>query len=339
MIRKNNDPLTAALAYYERGWCIIPIRSDTKKPAGKHWKPFQSKRPDRAKLRRWFADRTDYGLAVICGEVSDGLTIRDFDTMVGYEQWQQQHPDLAQTFPTVVTARGRHVYFQSGHCGIVDMGDGELRGGGYCLLPPSRHPSGHEYQWLIHPPGGPLPFVEDVEAAGFLNQGPHATERTERKQEKQGQLMRTGDIVGGGGVSSEELHVDDFSKLPQPIQTAILESMPTGPGQRHKRAFELARGIKSIDWLADADLNDLEPYVRWWHKLALPNISTKPFEETWLDFILGWPKVKFPKGSEPMVALFERAKTSSLPACAERYETETIRLLVALCRESAASTP
>ena len=37
-------------------------------------------------------------------------------------------------------------------------------------------------------------------------------------------------------------------------------------------------------------------------------IGTEPFEETWIDFLLAWPKVKFPKGEEPITKVFERAK-------------------------------
>jgi hypothetical protein len=62
-------------------------------------------------------------------------------------------------------------------------------------------------------------------------------------------------------------------------------------------------------------------------------IGTEPFEETWIDFLQAWPKVKFPKGAEPMVAIFEKAKASPAPRAAEKYEQPALRLLAALCRE------
>jgi hypothetical protein len=49
---------------------------------------------------------------------------------------------------------------------IIDLGDGELRGGGYCLAPPSKHPNGHVYRWLIAP-GDEIPTI-DLHEAGFL---------------------------------------------------------------------------------------------------------------------------------------------------------------------------
>ncbi len=333
--RQDSDLLQVAMAYYERGWCIIPIRSGTKKPACKKWIPFQSKRPDRAKLRRWFAKRTDYGLAVICGEVSDGLTIRDFDTMDGYERWQQQHPDLAKTLPTVSTARGRHVYFQSDHRGIVEMDDGELRGGGYCLLPPCRHPSGHEYRWLIPLSDGPLPFVEDVEAAGFIDHPPRATETpetTETTEDHVGQQKTTEAIVVQGG---------GLENLDRDIRDAILETLPkqlrqpSGPGKRNQDVFEFARALQAIPRLVDANPNNLEPCVRAWHDLAVARrvIGSTSFDTTRGDFIYGWPRVKFPKGAEPMTLIFERVKQSPMPAAASRYDSPEVQLLVALCRE------
>ena len=92
------------------------------------------------------------------------------------------------------TARGRHVYFHSTYRRIKKMADGELRGAGYCLLPPSRHPDGPVYEWLVPLPDGEIPFVADVRAAGLLPS--HVTERTERTE-------RTEDNGENGGVQKQ----------------------------------------------------------------------------------------------------------------------------------------
>jgi hypothetical protein len=91
--------------------------------------------------------------------------------------------------------------------------------------------------------------------------------------------------------------------------------------------------LKAIPALADADAKQLKPCVQAWHKLALPIIATKPFEETWIDFLRAWPKVRFPKGTEPMTQIFSAACAADVPAVAEHYEQEQLRLLVALCQE------
>ena len=61
--------------------------------------------------------------------------------------------------------------------------------------------------------------------------------------------------------------------------------------------FELARALKAIPALADAEARDSRDPVRRWHERALPIIGTKPFDETWADFVTAWPRVKHPKGS------------------------------------------
>ena len=118
----------------------------------------------------------------------------------------------------------------------------------------------------------------------------------------------------------------------------VLEHLPAGPGHRNRKVFELARALKAVPWLSDAcgkDLDRLEPCLRVWHNEGVRRgvIATVPFTETWIDLLRAWPKVKFPKGEEPMVALLERAARGPAPSAADRYEEEGLRLLVALCCE------
>ena len=108
--RQVPTPLSAALAYAARGWSLIPIKPGTKTPACQSWKQYQTTPADDKLLRRWFADGKK-GVAVVCGRVSAGLVIRDFDDMGAYDRWAQDHPELARSLPTVATSRGRHVYF------------------------------------------------------------------------------------------------------------------------------------------------------------------------------------------------------------------------------------
>jgi len=99
--------------------------------------------------------------------------------------------------------------------------------------------------------------------------------------------------------------------------------------------FDLARALKANLALVDAPVDKLEPYVRRWHFLGRQSqvIGTEAFEETWIDFLTAWPKVKFPKGTEPMTKVFESAKHAPLPQVALQYEQTDLRLLIALCRE------
>jgi hypothetical protein len=99
--------------------------------------------------------------------------------------------------------------------------------------------------------------------------------------------------------------------------------------------FELARTLKSLPLFADADPRDLRAIVREWHRRALPKIRTKEFEETWIDFLKAWPRVRYAKGTEPMMQTFRRAVESEPPriAVAKYPENPKLQILVALCRE------
>ena len=314
--------LAAALEYHRRGWSIIPIAAGTKKPPkGFRWKRFQKRRPTEQELHDWFEGRDDLGLAVIFGEVSGGLVCRDFDTMASYHRWSREHPDLADTLPTVATARGRHVYFRSNHRGIVHQDDGELRGAGYCLLPPSVHPDGPTYKWLVPLPDGDLPLIDDIRAAGFLTYPP--CNREQQRQQRTTEAMK-----GGGCLAALQNHQNTIDRI-------VAETLPATIGQRHRQVFDLARALKAVPHYADAAAGDLQTIVRRWHQEGVRRgvIGTEPFEETWIDFLRAWPRVKFPKGQEPVTAIFEKAKGRPLPQAARQYESPGVRLLVALCQE------
>ena len=312
-----------------------------KKPAVR-WKKYQQTQASETTIRGWFARGTPSGIAVIFGEVSGGLASRDFDTDSTYLEWTHKHLDLAESLPTVKTHRGFHIYFRvnAGRLaeirthlgkppgtGAIDFGDGELRAdvGCYSVLPPSRHPKGSIYKWIVEPYED-LPLLDPMDA-GFLD----TINVTERNRENRGERMKTEAIRGG--VFGGEISVASPTEWDESIDTAIRESLPSGFGKRHRQVFELARALKAIPALADADVRDLKPYVRRWHKLAKPSIKTKPFEETWIDFLHAWPRVKFPKGEEPMANILTLARISDPPECSIQFEQPKLRLLVSLCRE------
>jgi hypothetical protein len=308
--------LRFALCYADKlGWCVIPIPHGRKK-AVIGWKRFQTERPDREQLQKWFG-RGQHNIAVMVGAVSGGLTCRDFDLAESYTAWAKAHPDLAALLPTVRTVKGYHVYFLASVEGIHDLGDGELRGSrGYCMLPPSVHPDGPMYEWIIRPIVENL-LVLDPERAGFLSNGDLVTEQTENT-EKPEQTEHTEAIEWG-----------------EVVERIIGETLPREFGTRNRRVFDLARTLKSLPQFADADPRDLRAIVQEWHRRALPKIRTKEFEETWIDFLKAWPGIKYVKGTEPMMQTFQRAVESERPRVAvTKYpENQRLQILVALCRE------
>jgi hypothetical protein len=164
--------LDEALRMHRQNVCVLPINPRSKKPAIRSWIKYQNVRPDEPTVRRWFLESTDRNLAAVLGPVSDNLICRDFDRLDAFERWAAANPDTAAMLPQSQTGRGRHVFCRAEPLAvqgisptgssIIDFGDGELRGGGYSVLPPSIHESGRAYQWLI-PPGDNFPCVNLLE--------------------------------------------------------------------------------------------------------------------------------------------------------------------------------
>ncbi len=332
--------------YRERGWSLIPMRMKEKRPAYR-WKRYQREAASDSTIRRWFAGGEN-GVGVVFGDVSQGLASRDFDEMDAYRHWASNNPTYARTLPTVATLRGMHVYCLAtpesvlearrrlqkplDGTGAIHLPDGELRAGVGCysVLPPSTHPSGHLYRWEVPLPDGPLPLVDLIEA-DFLGAGTdcHACNRESQRAQRS-----TEAIDGGGGEGdSEGCEGEQNPELSVAIQTAINCTVPTAPGQRHRQVFELCRALRAIPELSDADPGQLKLVVREWHRLALPVITSKPFEETWIDFLKGWPNVRYPRGEEPMATIFKRACSEGLPPESDQFEQPELQLLIGLCRE------
>lgn len=180
----------AALAYRAAGLSFIPIQVDgSKQPCRellpfvrrstgsrrfRSWSPFMKRLPTVDEIDRWFHPRHhNYaGLAIVCGAVSGGLEVVDFDNLALFERWQRSLDEQEKIwFHKLVWVRsprpGMHGYFRSDHCGgnqklaaCLEAGQNdpprlttlvEIKGeGGLVLAPPSPgdcHPSGREYRF------------------------------------------------------------------------------------------------------------------------------------------------------------------------------------------------
>lgn len=152
-----NETLAAALEYIERGWSVIPILPETKKPAVK-WREFAERAPTEAEATEWWTRWPHALVAVVTGAVS-GIVVVDTDSETAAAFANQN--GLVSPIQ-VKTRHGRHHYFEHPR-------DGEWRGprvgsnstgidwpklpgldfrgdGSYALLPPSKG-----YSWDIAP--------------------------------------------------------------------------------------------------------------------------------------------------------------------------------------------
>jgi hypothetical protein len=92
------------------------------------------------------------GVGIVTGAISE-IVVLDADSPEAVEELKRRgHPAT----PMLKTARGMHAYFR--HPGgelptRIGLGNGlDLKGdGGYVVAPPSKHPSGSVYEWIISP--------------------------------------------------------------------------------------------------------------------------------------------------------------------------------------------
>jgi hypothetical protein len=193
--------LEAALDYLRRGWSVIPVLTDEKRPAIR-WLEFQHRRPEEAELHRWFRRWPEANVGIVTGVVS-GLVVLDIDQshggMESLAALVQAHGSLPMTLEAMTGGGGRHLYFT--HPGglvrnLVGLAPGiDRRGdGGYVVAPPSRHASGHRYSWApgrspSEVPPAPMPNWMRREATGADQPIGHPLEHWRR-------LVREGVVEG-----------------------------------------------------------------------------------------------------------------------------------------------
>jgi len=145
--------LAAALSYAARGWPVFPLNG--KVPLTEHG--FHDASADLERIRAWWAEHPAAGIGVPTGEPS-GLLVVDIDTQHGggrtWKALVAEHGKVPETAATLTGGGGSHLLFQ--HPGDVPSSTGKLaehvdvRGdGGYAVLPPSTHPNGRAYRWLV----------------------------------------------------------------------------------------------------------------------------------------------------------------------------------------------
>ncbi len=191
--------LKDALFYLSQGFSLVPICPRQKRPlrevlpqvdGAPSWKMYQEAPPTEAEVRGWFRQVSEMNLAAVCGQVSGGLVVIDFDIDAArnWARWRERTRLLSDLLPVVETGKGVHVYLRyrervssiqlaknaGGGILIESRGEGSL-----CLLPPSVHPNGRTYCWLS---GGPesIPMVTTRQYVALLGAAAGLNERAEK---------------------------------------------------------------------------------------------------------------------------------------------------------------
>ena len=154
-VNASADMRAAALTYAARGWSVIPMESQGKRPLVA-WLEFQRRRADAAEIEAWFGRWPDANVGIVTGGVS-GLVVVDIDPrhdgQASIERVQHEHGPLPRTVEAETGGGGRHLYFTHPgpalHNRVGVLPGLDLRADGGCVVaPPSRHPSGRRYRWL-----------------------------------------------------------------------------------------------------------------------------------------------------------------------------------------------
>jgi hypothetical protein len=160
-----------ALAYARLGWRIHPSRPGEKLPLLDAWQNRATTDP--ALIERWWGRTPEANVAVATGPNS-GLFVLDVDGREGERalvDLERSHGQLPELYPMQWTGSGHgwQAFFAWPEAREIRNSAGRLgakldtRGvNGFCVLPPSLHPSGKLYRWATgrepwHIPPEPAP--------------------------------------------------------------------------------------------------------------------------------------------------------------------------------------
>ena len=141
------------------------------------------------------------------------------------------------------------------------------------------------------------------------------------------------DSSAGSAISATGCSSCVVSATPEQV---IQDSQPTDVRQRNACVLTLARGLKFNCGLT---LAEAKPFVRIWHKEALPVIGTKSFDVTWGDFVRAWTRAVVPLYGDPVKEAFQQALDGRLPSVVEEYDSQPVKLLLGVCANLAALRP
>lgn len=227
---------------YDEGFSIIPLMhpwqgdGDGKKPVV-DWKKYQTRRPSRDEVDRWFFGKHLHNVGVVCGPISN-LVVVDIDSV------EARREVIKADWPTpgkfVKTAKGEHWYYgwnekyEVGNRSRLVVGDRQLaldvRGvGGYVVGPASRHATGVVYE-----------LVEDV-AGSFADMAGLPDVLAERiKQPRRAEPNTVPvPVADNAEIEFRLAHVAS-------AKTRILLRSGCPKGERNERVFRAARDMNGF---------------------------------------------------------------------------------------------
>ena len=154
-ITAKDSSLDLALAYAETGLSVIPLQRHNKVPPRElgSWEKYKTEQPTTEQIERWFKDRNDLVVALVCGK----FIVVDADTPESVN-WAENN--LPVTPFKVATGKGMHYYYNNPEnfttyvARRTDSTDPakliDLRGvGGLIIAPHNIHATGAIYEPIV----------------------------------------------------------------------------------------------------------------------------------------------------------------------------------------------
>jgi hypothetical protein len=168
----SREPLTphqadAALGYAALDWHVLQVQRRSKKPVADEWQKVATVDP--ATIVRWWPPGSRLNLGVQLGPRSNIIDV-ECDTPAAERALAELLGDDYPVVPTFKARRGNHRLFRwTPDLPRPDKSVFKFRGiefrtgnggkGAQSLFPPSVHPDGPVYTWLVHPDeADPVPF-------------------------------------------------------------------------------------------------------------------------------------------------------------------------------------
>lgn len=160
--------LDLSLKYSEIGWQTFQLRERDKVPLVK-WADVAT--CEKNTLLGWWEYNPNANIGIVCGRRS-GIVVLDVDKDKGgfdsLQQLQNRYGKLPATPTSATGSGGEHLFFAYPEHATIRNSAGKLgagldiRGdGGYVVAPPSVHPNGKRYKWVVLPSETPLAPVPD----------------------------------------------------------------------------------------------------------------------------------------------------------------------------------
>ncbi len=300
---ENSNPVeqTNLYKWWAAGRCVLPItlhyqplQPVEKRPALRKYDQFHAKRPTRGQISLWTNfGRVDPPFCCICGPVSDGLEVLDFDSdaHIYFPWWYVETEEVSSQLPIAKSAKGGyHVYYL---CDVVSRNQRialppsigkpriESRGaGGLIVAPPSTFfhtadQATYSYRQISkHGPELPsIPRITPEQREFLWRVAKQFDERPKPKPKPKAVENRQSYSIASTSTSYDDKPIESFKRdgariIPQLLTSAGWEQYRgddwTRPGKESGISASLTESADGIPilmvWTTSTDLEPEKPY-------------------------------------------------------------------------------